>query len=73
MFLGADALGRPLLARIIVAAQNTLMVAAGAVAISATIGAGLGLLAGYGPRWAGTDRSCASPTSSCRSRRCCSR
>lgn len=54
MVLGADALGRPLLARIIVAAQNTLMIAAGAVALSATIGAGLGLLAGYGPRWAGT-------------------
>ena len=31
MVLGADALGRPLLARIIVAAQNTLMIAAGAV------------------------------------------
>lgn len=54
MTLGADALGRPLLARIIVAAQNTLMIAAGAVALSATIGAGLGLLAGYGPRWVGT-------------------
>ena len=54
MFLGADALGRPLLARIIVAAQNTLMIAAGAVALSATIGAALGLVAGYGPRWAGT-------------------
>jgi peptide/nickel transport system permease protein len=54
MFLGADALGRPLLARIVVAAQNTLMIAAGAVALSATIGAGLGLVAGYGPRWAGT-------------------
>lgn len=54
MILGADALGRPLLARIIVAAQNTLMIAAGAVALSATIGAALGLIAGYGPRWAGT-------------------
>jgi peptide/nickel transport system permease protein len=54
MVLGADALGRPLLARIIVAAQNTLMIAAGAVALSATIGACLGLVAGYGPRWAGT-------------------
>ena len=54
MLLGADALGRPLLARIVVAAQNTLMIAAGAVALSATIGAGLGLIAGYGPRWAGT-------------------
>src|SRR6476659_5775781 len=41
MFLGADALGRPLLARIVVAAQNTLMIAAGAVALSATIGAAL--------------------------------
>ena len=54
MILGADALGRPLLARIIVAAQNTLMIAAGAVALSATIGAALGLVAGYGPRWVGT-------------------
>ena len=54
MFLGADALGRPLLARIIVAAQNTLLIAAGAVALSATIGASLGLVAGYGPTWLGT-------------------
>jgi peptide/nickel transport system permease protein len=54
MVLGADALGRPLLARIIVAAQNTLMVAAGAVLLSASLGAALGLVAGYGPRWAGT-------------------
>jgi peptide/nickel transport system permease protein len=48
--LGADALGRPLLARIIVAAQNTLMVAAGAVFCSAVIGAALGLVAGYSGR-----------------------
>jgi peptide/nickel transport system permease protein len=54
MILGADALGRPLLARIVVAAQNTLMIAAGAVALSATVGAALGLVAGYGPRWGGT-------------------
>lgn len=46
-FLGADALGRPLLARIIVASQNTMMVAAGAVLGSATIGTVLGLVAGY--------------------------
>ncbi|MBK4216015.1 ABC transporter permease [Paracoccus caeni] len=45
--LGADALGRPLLLRIIVAAQNTIMVAAGAVLASAIIGCGLGLIAGY--------------------------
>lgn len=46
-WFGADALGRPLLARIIVATQNTLMVAAGAVLISAVIGTFLGLLAGF--------------------------
>lgn len=45
--LGADALGRPLLARIVVAAQNTMMVAAGAVLGSAVIGCGPGLIAGY--------------------------
>lgn len=46
-WLGGDALGRPLLARIIVAAQNTLMVAAGAVAISMVVGTVLGMIAGY--------------------------
>jgi peptide/nickel transport system permease protein len=48
--LGADALGRPLLARIIVAARNTLLVAASAVACSASIGVSLGLVAGYSKR-----------------------
>ncbi len=46
-WLGGDALGRPLLARIIVAAQNTMMVAAGAVICSLVIGTTLGLIAGY--------------------------
>jgi peptide/nickel transport system permease protein len=46
-WLGGDALGRPLLARIIVAAQNTMMVAAGAVLCSLVIGTMLGLIAGY--------------------------
>ncbi len=46
-WLGGDALGRPLLARIIVAAQNTIMVAAGAVVCSLVIGTTLGLIAGY--------------------------
>ncbi|MCF3638828.1 ABC transporter permease [Rhizobium sp. TRM95111] len=46
-WMGADALGRPLFARIIVATQNTLMVAAGAVAVSATAGTLLGLVAGF--------------------------
>lgn len=47
MWLGGDALGRPLLARIIVAAQNTIMVASGAVVCSLAIGTTLGLVAGY--------------------------
>jgi peptide/nickel transport system permease protein len=46
-WLGGDALGRPLLARMIVAAQNTMMVAAGAVLGSLIIGTTLGLIAGY--------------------------
>ncbi|MFZ7092650.1 ABC transporter permease [Primorskyibacter sp. 2E233] len=46
-WLGGDALGRPLLARMIVAAQNTMMVAAGAVVASMCIGTALGLIAGY--------------------------
>lgn len=50
-WLGGDALGRPLLARIIVAAQNTMMVAAGAVACALVIGTTLGLIAGYSSRW----------------------
>ena len=48
--LGADALGRPLLARIVVAAQNTMLVAAGAVAASSVVGSALGLVAGYSRR-----------------------
>ncbi|HVG46824.1 MAG TPA: ABC transporter permease [Rubellimicrobium sp.] len=52
-WLGADSLGRPLLARIIVAAQNTIMVAAGAVLFSALIGTSLGLVAGYASRRVG--------------------
>lgn len=51
--LGADALGRPLLARIVVATQNTMMIAAGAVVCSAAIGTVLGLIAGYAGRRTG--------------------
>ena len=51
--MGADALGRPLLARIIVAAQNTVLIAAGAVLGSAIIGTTLGLVAGYAGRRTG--------------------
>lgn len=45
--LGADALGRSLLARIIVASQNTIIIATSAVLVSALIGGVLGLIAGY--------------------------
>ncbi|MCB6179727.1 ABC transporter permease [Rhodobacter sp. Har01] len=53
LILGGDALGRPLLARIIVAAQNTIAIAAGAVVASMIVGSALGLVAGYSRgRWA---------------------
>lgn len=45
--LGADQLGRPMLPRIIVAAQNTIMIAAGAVLVSSITGTVLGLIAGF--------------------------
>jgi peptide/nickel transport system permease protein len=52
--LGADALGRPILPRIIVAAQNTLGVATAAVVTSVVAGGVLGLIAGYSGGWLGT-------------------
>ncbi|WP_246849654.1 ABC transporter permease [Rubellimicrobium arenae] len=52
-WMGADSLGRPLLARIIVAARNTITVAAGAVLCSALVGTALGLVAGYASRRVG--------------------
>jgi peptide/nickel transport system permease protein len=50
-FLGADALGRSLLARIIVASQNTMVIAASAVCLSMIIGGLFGLIAGYKGGW----------------------
>ncbi|KQY26921.1 ABC transporter permease [Rhizobium sp. Root482] len=49
--LGADTLGRPILARLIVGAQNTLGIAAAAVFFSMFVGGMLGLVAGYSERW----------------------
>ena len=46
-FLGGDSLGRPMLARLVVAARSTMMIAAGTVVVALVIGAGLGLVAGY--------------------------
>lgn len=45
--LGADALGRPILPRIIVAARNTILIAGASVAFAMLVGASLGLIAGY--------------------------
>ncbi len=50
-WLGGDALGRPLLARIVVASRNTLMIAAAAVSFSLVIGCFLGLIAGYSSKF----------------------
>ncbi|RCW78389.1 ABC transporter permease [Phyllobacterium bourgognense] len=50
-FLGADTLGRPILARLIVGAQNTLGIALAAVVFSMLTGGVLGLIAGYSERW----------------------
>ena len=49
--LGADALGRSLLARIIVASQNTMLISASAVLLSMIVGGLLGLVAGYKGGW----------------------
>ncbi|CAN7645134.1 ABC transporter permease [Rhizobium rhizogenes] len=49
--LGADTLGRPILARLIVGARNTLGIAAAAVFCSMVAGGILGLIAGYSERW----------------------
>jgi peptide/nickel transport system permease protein len=45
--LGGDALGRPILARLAVASQNTLAIAGAAVPLALIVGGTLGLVAGY--------------------------
>jgi peptide/nickel transport system permease protein len=52
--MGGDSLGRPILPRLLVAARTTLLIAVAVVVCSATIGATLGLVAGYYGRWLGT-------------------
>jgi peptide/nickel transport system permease protein len=46
-FLGADALGRSMIARLIIGTQNTLFIAGSAVLISMAFGGVLGLISGY--------------------------
>lgn len=52
--LGADALGRSILARLIVASQNTMLIAAVSVLCAMALGGVLGLLAGYRGGWVAT-------------------
>jgi peptide/nickel transport system permease protein len=49
--MGADNLGRDLLSRVISGSQIALIVAGTTLLLAVSIGAGLGLLAGYGARW----------------------
>lgn len=53
MLLGSDALGRSILARLIVASRNTLSVAFTSVVLAMIIGGTLGLIAGYVGRGVG--------------------
>ena len=46
-FFGADALGRSMIARLVVATQNTMFIAGSAVILSMTFGGILGLISGY--------------------------
>src|SRR5438477_5520318 len=50
-FLGTDGLGRDILARIIEGARVSLLVGVGGASISAILGIGLGLTAGYAGGW----------------------
>jgi peptide/nickel transport system permease protein len=52
-FLGADNLGRPIVARLVVGAQNTLGVALAATGLALVVGGILGLIAGYAGGWLG--------------------
>jgi peptide/nickel transport system permease protein len=47
LFLGGDSLGRSMLARLVVGAHSTILIAAGTVLAAAMVGAVLGLIAGY--------------------------
>ena len=53
MFLGADALGRSIFARLIVATRNTLSIALTSVILAMVVGGVLGLIAGYVGRGVG--------------------
>ena len=46
-FFGGDSLGRPILPRLLVASQTTLLIAGSTVVIAVTLGSAIGLIAGY--------------------------
>jgi peptide/nickel transport system permease protein len=50
-WLGTDQLGRDILSRVLMGGQVALKVAFLAIGISMFVGIGLGMLAGFGPRW----------------------
>lgn len=52
--LGADSLGRSMLARIVVGAQTSLAIASGAVLFAMTVGGLIGIFAGYVGGWVST-------------------
>lgn len=52
--LGADALGRSILARLIVGSQNTMLIAGSAVLLSLVLGGLLGMIAGFRGGWIST-------------------
>lgn len=49
--LGADSLGRPILLQLVVGARTSMVIAICAVGISATVGYGIGLVAGFFGGW----------------------
>lgn len=52
--LGADNLGRSVLARIVVASRNTMLIASSAMLLAMAFGSVLGMIAGYRGGWAST-------------------
>src|SRR5690554_6007336 len=50
-WLGTDQLGRDLLSRVIAGGRIAMLVATATLGAAMSVGLGLGLIAGYGPKW----------------------